>query len=653
MGTPNGEDRRERVLRDWLRAAAPTTIPASLAETLDEVTSRPHPAPRAIQVRSPALRPTFGRIFIGVAGVAVLVLAIALVDPGQHHATGPAAPSPAGTTLVERLVAVSTHALAQGDMTMTVVVVRARLVQGGFERATVTPAGSDRIAIDLPPGANVSIARSLVEAPGVLEIVPLPKDRYGTFTTPGPASVPEPGETIATDLVPLLGSSAFVSSSFERIDVTASGNGSPAIRFKLTATGASLFAAYTTDHVGEFMALTLDGVVLGAPYLASPITDGAGEIAGDFSAAEVEGWLAILRSGPLPVRLVAANGAPAQVSPGPASSPSAAPSASGLSLGSPSVIGHSAQPVSAVVASGSNAVVTTWGDGSVIPAGASPAPTCTGFQVGVVTSNGTLTWVSLGDGWIEQAASGADGSIRAIRLSGDCKTRSIVRSNGSTPWSDASPTIPFATVDWLGTDPHEASTVAIWSWGSGNGGTLAWLYGGNWVQVPSDALPVGWDGAGMFWQIDANGLLLDGPNPVTTESTGIHIDASWSAAKLESPGIVAALYAGRLIVGGAGRTLESVSLGGAGTERLEGFEAIAIGVGSGYVAVLGTDQDGVAVAVSTNGLDWTTAPLSTGLLDAKAIGTGRLAALPDRLVVASQSSDGNVIVAIPVAHGEH
>ena len=40
---------------------------------------------------------------------------------------------------------------------------------------------------------------------------------------------------------------------------------------------ARLFADYTTNHVGEFFAIVLDGTVLAPPSINAPVTGGSGQ----------------------------------------------------------------------------------------------------------------------------------------------------------------------------------------------------------------------------------------------------------------------------------------------------------------------------------------------------------------------------------------
>jgi len=62
-----------------------------------------------------------------------------------------------------------------------------------------------------------------------------------------------------------------------------------------------IFGDFTTAHVGEFLAIVLDGVVVSSPSINSPITDGSGVIQGSFTYDSANSLAADLRYGSLPV----------------------------------------------------------------------------------------------------------------------------------------------------------------------------------------------------------------------------------------------------------------------------------------------------------------------------------------------------------------
>ena len=73
--------------------------------------------------------------------------------------------------------------------------------------------------------------------------------------------------------------------------------------FGLDDEGARKFAEITTHHVGDPFAVVLDGKVITAPVIRSPITAGRGQISGGFDAREAGDLALLLRAGALPAPL--------------------------------------------------------------------------------------------------------------------------------------------------------------------------------------------------------------------------------------------------------------------------------------------------------------------------------------------------------------
>jgi len=76
---------------------------------------------------------------------------------------------------------------------------------------------------------------------------------------------------------------------------------SPGVQLRLTRAGGRIFADHTGAHVGEYLALVLDGVVQKAPLIKSRIPAGTPtSITGNFSDEEARDTMILLRAGKLP-----------------------------------------------------------------------------------------------------------------------------------------------------------------------------------------------------------------------------------------------------------------------------------------------------------------------------------------------------------------
>ncbi|MCQ2570595.1 MAG: protein translocase subunit SecD, partial [Limosilactobacillus sp.] len=79
--------------------------------------------------------------------------------------------------------------------------------------------------------------------------------------------------------------------------------GRPAVSFSFKAAGAKKFAKATRENVGRRLAIVLDGNVISAPTINSPITGGQGIITGNFTVQATNDLALLLRSGALPAPL--------------------------------------------------------------------------------------------------------------------------------------------------------------------------------------------------------------------------------------------------------------------------------------------------------------------------------------------------------------
>jgi preprotein translocase subunit SecD len=79
--------------------------------------------------------------------------------------------------------------------------------------------------------------------------------------------------------------------------------GNLGVSFDLTERGAQIFGDYTTAHVGDLLGIVLDGTLISAPVINTPITEGNGIITGRFTSEEANALAVQLRYGRLPVPL--------------------------------------------------------------------------------------------------------------------------------------------------------------------------------------------------------------------------------------------------------------------------------------------------------------------------------------------------------------
>ena len=77
----------------------------------------------------------------------------------------------------------------------------------------------------------------------------------------------------------------------------------PVVSFTFDNVGARKFGNVTKDHVGELLAIVLDGKVISSPRINEPILGGNGVISGNFTVETADELAILLRAGALPAPL--------------------------------------------------------------------------------------------------------------------------------------------------------------------------------------------------------------------------------------------------------------------------------------------------------------------------------------------------------------
>ncbi len=207
----------------------------------------------------------------------------------------------------------------------------------GVAENTFSVIGNNRIIAEFPGLTNTSDVISIMKQTGLLTFVPLgstpmnagtkitvdvsklhvpveqltptlppatpttagPTPTLAGTATPAPGVTPSPTATTAPPVYYALMTGADLSSA----SVTRDTVGNYVIDFTLKDPGKTVFADYTTKHVGEYLAIVLDGTIISAPSVNSAITQGSGEITGNFTYDSANQLAIQLRYGSLPVPL--------------------------------------------------------------------------------------------------------------------------------------------------------------------------------------------------------------------------------------------------------------------------------------------------------------------------------------------------------------
>jgi len=121
----------------------------------------------------------------------------------------------------------------------------------------------------------------------------------------------ELGTTIATDFErgyqPEPGGmkwhTVLTNSEFDSAFATGNASGGYAVEFTLTPDGKNILAEYTAEHINGFLGVLVDKVLLSAPRVITPITDGKAVVAGLTKDEAAQLAMLMNTEGPLPAPL--------------------------------------------------------------------------------------------------------------------------------------------------------------------------------------------------------------------------------------------------------------------------------------------------------------------------------------------------------------
>lgn len=170
-------------------------------------------------------------------------------------------------------------------------IIENRVNGSGVAEPVITTQGNDRVVVELPGVSDPDAIRKLVGTTGRLDFVPIP------------ATATPPAEGTQIDYPAL-----FSGDQVESATIGADQTGQRTVNFVLKPDGQRLFADHTKAHVGEYFAITLDGVVISAPRINEPIPNGQVQISagglGGFSLKAATDLVTVLKYGSLPFPIV-------------------------------------------------------------------------------------------------------------------------------------------------------------------------------------------------------------------------------------------------------------------------------------------------------------------------------------------------------------
>ncbi len=210
-----------------------------------------------------------------------------------------------GTQVTVRYTEEALNIMKRQAVTQSLEIVRKRIDELGTKEPQIQQQGSDRIVIQLPGVQDPSEIKALMGKTAKLTFHLVDESTNVIMARQGKI----PADSVLMDgdeTGPIVLKRAVVvgGESLEDAKGSYDEQGRPAVSFAFKAQGAKKFANATRENVGRRLAIVLDGKVISAPTINTPITGGQGIITGNFTVASANDLALLLRSGALPAPLI-------------------------------------------------------------------------------------------------------------------------------------------------------------------------------------------------------------------------------------------------------------------------------------------------------------------------------------------------------------
>ena len=197
-------------------------------------------------------------------------------------------------------------------MNTAVQIVENRVNGLGVTEALVQKAGDRRIVVEIPGETDPEQALAVLKQTGLLEFVDMssltPQEALALEGTTirtdfGIDQSSSPTETITSTITSPIFHTVMTGAGLKEVAVTTTQTGDYQVSFELKGDDIKTFANFTSQNVGNVLAIVLDKQVISAPTINDAITDGMGVITGNFDANSANVLAVQLRYGSLPIPL--------------------------------------------------------------------------------------------------------------------------------------------------------------------------------------------------------------------------------------------------------------------------------------------------------------------------------------------------------------
>jgi preprotein translocase subunit SecD len=204
---------------------------------------------------------------------------------------------------------VALESRTRSAVNQSIEIVRRRIDETGTKEPIIEREGQDRILVQLPGVDNPEHVKQLIGRTAKLTFHFVdqnvsPADAKAGHLPPGDELLPLQDGRSGQGASIVVQKRVMVSGdSLTDAQSTFDQNGAPVVAFTFDSIGTRRFAEATRANVGKLFAIVLDNKVISAPVIREPITQGHGQISGNFTSQSAQDLALLLRAGALPAPL--------------------------------------------------------------------------------------------------------------------------------------------------------------------------------------------------------------------------------------------------------------------------------------------------------------------------------------------------------------
>jgi preprotein translocase subunit SecD len=191
--------------------------------------------------------------------------------------------------------------LRDNVFSQSIEIIRMRVDSSGTKEPIISRQGDNYILLQVPGEENPDSLKNILGKTAKLTFHFVDENYTGVNNKSVIAQMQNEDGSISN--IPIIKKPVMTGDMLNNAQASFNDSSQPAVSFTLSNQGAKIFGEITGNNVGKRLAIVLDGKLLSAPSINTPIMGGSGIISGSFTISSAQDLALMLRAGALPAPL--------------------------------------------------------------------------------------------------------------------------------------------------------------------------------------------------------------------------------------------------------------------------------------------------------------------------------------------------------------